>query len=101
MSSNSIVTSRRRVEIQSTSEMTPYFTMTKCNNCLLHTLLAQLNAYQVFHRVFQPFYLLGERSEPHTAVQSRFRVMYICMYVYMYVGMSSIVYGKQYKQIVC
>ena len=24
-------------------------------NCLLHTLLVQLNAYQVFHRVFQPF----------------------------------------------
>ena len=24
-------------------------------NCLLHTLLAQLNANQVFHRVFQPF----------------------------------------------
>ena len=31
MSSGSIVTSRRRVEIQSTSEMSPYFTMTKCN----------------------------------------------------------------------
>ena len=31
MSSDSIVTSRRRVEIQSTSEMTPYFKMTKCN----------------------------------------------------------------------
>ena len=30
-SSVSIVTSRRRVEIQSTSEMTPYITMTKCN----------------------------------------------------------------------
>ena len=28
---DSIVTSRRRVEIQSTSEMSPYFTMTKCN----------------------------------------------------------------------
>ena len=50
MSRVSIVTSRRRVEIQSTSEMTPYFTMTKCViNCLLHTLLAQLNAYQLFH----------------------------------------------------
>ena len=30
-SSDSIVTSQRRVEIQSTSEKTPYFTMTKCN----------------------------------------------------------------------
>ena len=29
-SSESIVMSRRRVEIQSTSEMSPYFTMTKC-----------------------------------------------------------------------
>ena len=48
MSSISIVTSRRRVEIQSTSEMTSYFTMTKCNKlfityltrsieCLLYT----------------------------------------------------------------
>ena len=56
MSSDSIVTSRRRVEIQSTSEMSPYFTMTtSVINCLLHTLLAQLNAYQVFCRVFQPF----------------------------------------------
>ena len=27
----SIVTRYRRVEIQATSEMTPYFTMTKCN----------------------------------------------------------------------
>ena len=56
MSRVSIVTSRRRVEIQSTSEMTPYFTMTKCNNyCLLHILLTQLNAYHLFHRVFKPF----------------------------------------------
>ena len=31
----SIVTSRRRVEIQSTSEMSPYFTMTKCNNLFI------------------------------------------------------------------
>ena len=35
MSSDSIVTSRRRVEIQSTSEMTPYFTMTKCNKLFI------------------------------------------------------------------
>ena len=35
MSSVSIVTSRRRVEIQSTSEMTPYFTMTKCNKLFI------------------------------------------------------------------
>ena len=34
-SSDSIVTSRRRVEIQSTSEMTPYFTMTKCNKLFI------------------------------------------------------------------
>ena len=33
--SGSIVTSRRRVEIQSTSEMTPYFTMTKCNKLFI------------------------------------------------------------------
>ena len=37
-SCDSIVTSRRQVEIQSKSEMSTYFTMTKCNNCLLHTL---------------------------------------------------------------
>ena len=29
------VTSRRRVEIQSTSEISPYFTMTKCNKLFL------------------------------------------------------------------
>ena len=46
---SSIVTSRRRVEIPSMSEMTPVI------NCLLHTLLAQQKAYQLFHRVFQPF----------------------------------------------
>ena len=38
MSSVSIVTSRRRVEIQSTSEMTPYFTMTKCNKLFITNL---------------------------------------------------------------
>ena len=35
MSSDSIVTSRRRVEIQSTSEMSPYFTRTKCNKLFI------------------------------------------------------------------
>ena len=35
MSSVSIVTSRRRVELLSTSEMTPYFTMTKCNKLFI------------------------------------------------------------------
>ena len=35
MSSDSIVTSRRRVEIQSTSEMSQYFTMTKCNKLFI------------------------------------------------------------------
>ena len=35
MSSDSIVTSRRRVEIQSTNEITPYFTMTKCNKLFI------------------------------------------------------------------
>ena len=34
-SSDSIVTSRRRVEIQSTSDMSPYFTMTKCNKLFI------------------------------------------------------------------
>ena len=34
-SSDSIVTSRRRVEIQITSEMSPYFTMTKCNKLFI------------------------------------------------------------------
>ena len=34
-SSDSIVTSRRRVEIQSTSEMSPYFTMIKCNKLFI------------------------------------------------------------------
>ena len=40
--------------------------------------------------------LLGERNESHTGVFLRFRVIYT-VYVYvccMYVGMSSIVYGK-------
>ena len=58
-SSISIVTSRKRVEIQSTSEMTPYFIMTSVINCLLHTLLAQLNA--LFHQVFQLFQPLKTR----------------------------------------
>ena len=35
MSCDSIVTSRRRVEIQSTSEMSPYFTKTKCNKLFI------------------------------------------------------------------
>ena len=35
MSSVSIVTSRRQVEIQSTSELTPYFTMTKCTKLFI------------------------------------------------------------------
>ena len=35
MSSDTIVTSRRRVEIQGTSEMTPYFTTTKCNKLFI------------------------------------------------------------------
>ena len=39
MSTGSIVTSPRRVEIQ-TSEMTPYFTMTKCNK-LFNTYLTR------------------------------------------------------------
>ena len=34
-SSDSIVTSRRHVEIQSASEMSPYFTMTKCNKLFI------------------------------------------------------------------
>ena len=34
-SSDSIITSRRRVEIQRTSEMSPYFTMTKCNKLFI------------------------------------------------------------------
>ena len=34
-SSDSIVTSQRRVEIQSTSEITPYFTMAKCNKLFI------------------------------------------------------------------
>ena len=34
-SDDSIVTSRRRVEIQSTSEMSPYFIMTKCNKLFI------------------------------------------------------------------
>ena len=34
-SSDSIVTSRKRVEIQSTSEMSPYFTVTKCNKLFI------------------------------------------------------------------
>ena len=34
-SNDSIVTSRRRVEIQSTSEMSPYFTMTKRNKLFI------------------------------------------------------------------
>ena len=35
MSSVSIFTIRRRVQIQTTSEMTPYFTMTKCNKLFI------------------------------------------------------------------
>ena len=35
MSSDSIVTDRRQLEIQSTSEMTPYLTMTKCNKLFI------------------------------------------------------------------
>ena len=38
---DSIVKSRRRVEIQSTSEMSPNFTMTKCNK--LFTYLTRSN----------------------------------------------------------
>ena len=34
-SSDSIVTYRRRVEIQSKSEMSPYFTMSKCNKLFI------------------------------------------------------------------
>ena len=41
-SSDSIVTSRRRVEIQSTSEMSPYFTMTKCNKLFITYLTERL-----------------------------------------------------------
>ena len=74
-SSDSIVTSLRRVEIQSMSEMTPYFTMTKCNKLFkLHTFLAQLNTYQVFHRVFQPF-------QPfHRQVYTAILTVYIFLY---------------------
>ena len=32
------------MEMQTTSEMTPYFTMTKCNKLFITSLLAQLNA---------------------------------------------------------
>ena len=40
------------MEVQSTIEMTPYFTMTKSNKRLLHTLVdAQLNAYQLFFKL--------------------------------------------------
>ena len=35
MSSVSIVMSGKRVEIQSTSEITPYFTMTECNKLFI------------------------------------------------------------------
>ena len=54
-SSDSIVKSRRRVEIQSTSEMSPYFTMTKCNKLFITYLLAQLNAYQSSAEYFNHF----------------------------------------------
>ena len=42
MSDVSIVTSRRRVEIQSTSEKAPYFTMTKCNKLFITSLTLTL-----------------------------------------------------------
>ena len=35
--------SQRQLEIQTTSEMTPYFTRTKCNKISIISLLAQLN----------------------------------------------------------
>ena len=50
---------------------------------------------------------------PHWGVQSRFRVIYIYIYMYIYVyiciyiyicmsvGLSTIVYGKPYKKMVC
>ena len=44
-SSDSIVTSRRRVEIQSTSEMSPYFTMTKCNKLFITYLTRSTDEY--------------------------------------------------------
>ena len=52
-SSDSIVTSQNRVEIQSTSEMTPYFTMTKCNK--LFTTYRTRSTERLAHRVYQPF----------------------------------------------
>ena len=60
MSSVSIVTSRRRVEIQSTSEMTPYFSMTKCNKLFITYLsrsTEHLPTLTYSISVFPPWYL--------------------------------------------
>ena len=43
------------MEIQSTSEMSPYFTMTKCNKLFITYLLAQLNVYQSSAEYFNYF----------------------------------------------
>ena len=97
-SSDSIVTSRRRVEIQSTSGMSPYFTMTKCNKLFITYLtrsterlpslpssistISTISMTVVMTALFKKRELrqyacsvcsvyLGERSEPHTGVFNR------------------------------
>ena len=49
--SSDSITSRRLVEIQNTSEMTPYFTMTKCNKLFVTYLTRSTPVFQPF----QPF----------------------------------------------
>ena len=61
MSSDSIVMSRRRVEIKSTSEMTPYFTMTKCNKLFI-TPHAQRERGKVIGRGVHILYVCGRKK---------------------------------------
>ena len=54
-SNDSIVTSSRRVEIQSTSEMSPYFTMTKCNKLFITYLTRSTERFKSSIEYFNHF----------------------------------------------
>ena len=58
----SIIKSRRRVEIQSTSKNTPYYTMTKRNKLFIAYFTRSTERLPTLPCIFQPFQPLNDGS---------------------------------------
>ena len=74
MSSGSIFTSRRRVEIQGTSEMTPYFTMTVLNVQAFNTGVQTALYYVEFSHNTPERYLKDINVRSHSSSTVTFRI---------------------------